>query len=143
MIVPVDSPVKIVTLTHVTRHHVVLKALARLTNVTLQDVNVKLDGMVTNVKATIVMMSRAKTEVHAFPNDLEPDANVKIITLETFVKKWTHSHMHTKPPTALHVHSSSFLLSTCLGRSDLPTISSGTFLNFFNENKIRERSNFK
>ena len=36
-----------------------LKALAPLTNVTLQDANVKLDGMVTNVKAIIVTMSRA------------------------------------------------------------------------------------
>ena len=133
----------IVTLTHVTRHHVVPKALVPLTNVTLQDVNVKLDGTVTNVKATIVRMSRVKMAVHAFLSALELDANVKIITLETFVKKWTHSHMHTKPQTALPVRSNSFLLSTCPGHSDLPTISSGTFLNFFNENKIRERSNLK
>ena len=125
------------------RHHVVPKEHALLTNVTLQDVNVKLDGTVTNVKATIVRMSRVKMAVHAFLSALELDANVKIITLETFVKKWTHSHMHTKPQTALPVRSNSFLLSTCPGHSDLPTISSGMFLYFFNENKIRERSNFK
>ena len=44
-------------------------------------------------------------------------ANVKIISLETFVKKWTHSHMHTKPQTVLPVNSKSFLLSMCLERT--------------------------
>ena len=55
-------------------------------------------------------------------------ANVKIISLETFVKKWTPFHMHTKPPTVLPDHSSSFLLLMCLVHSDLQTISSGTFM---------------
>ena len=125
VIVLVDSPVTIATLTHVTRHHVALKVLAPLTNVTLLVANVKLDGTVTNVKTTIVTVSRVKTVVHAFLNDPERDANVKIITLETFVKRWIHFHMHTKPLTVLPVHSSSSLLLMCLDHSDLQTISLG------------------
>ena len=142
VIVLVDSPVKIVTLTHVTRHLVVLKALAPLTNGTLLAANVKLDGTVTNVKTTIVTVSRVKTAVHVFLKDPERDANVKIITLETFVKRWTHSHMHTKPLTVLPVHSSSSLLLMFLGHSDLQTISSGTFKIFLHRYKIREISIF-
>ena len=105
----------------------VLKGPALLTNVTLLGANVKLDGMVTNVKTTIVTVSHVKTVVHAFLSDPVRDANVKIISLGTFVKKWTPSHMHTKLPTVPPVHSSSSLLSMFPGHSDLPTISLGTF----------------
>ena len=142
VIVLVDSPVTIVTLTHVTRHHVALKALAPLTNGTLLAANVKLDGMVTNVKTTIVTVSRVKTVVHAFLNDPERDANVKIITLETFVKRWTHFHMHTKHQTVLPVHLNSSLLLMFLGHFDLQTISSGTFKISLHRYKMREKSIF-
>ena len=103
--VPVDSLVTIVTSTRATHHHAVLTARALLMSETLLDVNVKLDGMVTNVITTIVMMSHVKMAGPALPNALELDANVKIITLATFVKKWTHFHMHTKPRTVLPVPS--------------------------------------
>ena len=142
VIVLVDFPVTIATLTHVTRHHVAPKVPAPLTNVTLLVANVKLDGTVTNVKTTIVTVSRVKTAVRAFLNDPERDANVKIITLETFAKRWILSHMHIKPQTVLPVHSSSSLLLMFLGHFDLPTISSGTFKIFLHRYKIREISIF-